>query len=652
MAQILNTQLASQALASNSQVSVDAALSKLNGQMAVLQTSASGNSQLVLNGKPIPLPKIPQTITKPATNQTVQLKIKEQATQTFLEIVKPGNTPQSLQLTPSQGQQLMGVIGQNPNILTNYASATVDARVMKALGDQLVLQVNGKAITLTVANASARFNEGQMISLKLLNKNDQWQVEIKNPSNRGANGQLIQPNQRQLTQLLEATLPKNLPIALDNQDKGAHLNIQRILPSALQTSFKGDMQNLPVISIDKHHQIKLQWTQSEQLIAKLPLEGNLKQKTLEMAATIAAGATKQDITGAGIAKSNNPSSVNRELSLEMLAGAAKNLEPQANRQVIINQADAAKIRSDLQPLMRVLQAKTDSPSALMNSLDKSLGTLSIAIDSPINEFVSEMSKLINNDKVSQSNGQILPQDIKQLLTASPLPVTPATITNPPQQANFLAGLMGMLQVSLAARLARKQPEHLDKLTQMILPSLMSNVAKADGKKQVGKGLSDFLQADGKFQILKNLDKLLSGHQYNKLSSMETQLQGQDSLYHVIPIGDNGQRKDVEILVKRELEQDNQTDKAKGKGTYWALTMKLPVGDIGQILAKAKVNGNNLDLDFYTSNDKTKELVFNFIPILKKRFEQLGIDMGQCQCQLGKIPDSLQDRPYHIFEAKA
>lgn len=651
MAQILNTQISSQALTSSNQVSADVALSKLNGQMATLQTASSGAPQLVLNGQAMTLPKLPQASVKPTQPIQVQLKVKEQATQTFLEIVKPGNTTQSLQLTPSQGQQLLSVIGQSPAVLSNYIPAAIQAQVMKVSNEQLVLQVSGKTITLNVPNASAQFQKGQTISLKLLNLGEKWQLEIKGSDNHGASSKVDVTNSRQLPQILASTLPKNIPIGLDNQDKTNHLNIQKILPSSLQASFKPGISNLPIISIDKHQQIKLQWTQAEQPIAKLPLEGNIKQKALELVINAQPG-SQIGVNSEGMKGAQGQVTISREISLEMLANSEKNLSQVTPRQAILNQIDGTKIRSDLQPLMRVLQSKMDSPSVLLNSLEKSLGTLPISVDSPISDFVSEMSKLIHNDKITQSNGQILPQDIKQLMTASSIPVTPATINSPPPQANFLAGLMGMLQVSLASRLAKQQPEHIDKLTQMILPALMSNAPKASGKQQIGKGLADFFQADSKFQILKNLDKLLSGHQYNKLSSMEAQLQGQDSMYYVLPIGDNGQRKDVEILVKREPEKEQQKDKSKAKGTYWALTMKLPVGDIGQILAKAKINGNRLDLDFYTSNDQTRELVLNFLPILKKRFDQLGIDMDKCQCQLGKIPEALQQRPYHLFEARA
>ena len=655
MAQILNTQVSSQAVSTGNQVVGDAALSKLQGQTALLQTASNGSARLVLNGQHIPLPRLTQENRPTQQSQPVKLNVREQATQTFLEIVKPGNTSHSLQLTPTQGKQLLNVIANTPSVLTNYAPGVIEAKVLKVNGDQLMLQVNGKAISLNVANASARFKEGQMVTLRLLAKQDNWQLEIKDPNKPSTQNKLIQPNARQLPDILATTLPRNTSLKLDNQDKATHLNIQRILPSSIQGNFKVDMPALPVLNIDKHQQLKMQWSQSEQLLAKLPLEGGLKQKAIDAVAnTINTLGNNTAVTQQAVLTKEGMGrvSISQELAMEMTSSSEKSTLQATVRQATIASVDSSKIRSDLQPLMRGLQAKIDSPSVLINSLEKSLSGIIGQADSPIGDYVSEMSKLIGNEKLTQSNGQISPQELKQLLTASPLPVTPSNINTPPPQANFLAGIMGMLQVSLAARLMRQQPEHLDKLTQLLSPSLMGGTQKTSGKQQVSKGLSDFFQADSKFQILKSLDKLISAHQFNKLSNMEAQLQGQDTLYYVLPMGENGQRKDVELLIKREQERESGQEKQKIKGTYWALTMKLPIGDIGQLLAKAKIAGSDLELDFYTSNEQTKELVFNFIPVLKKRFEQLGIDIGKCACQLGKIPDALQQRPYHLFEARA
>ena len=81
-------------------------------------------------------------------------------------------------------------------------------------------------------------------------------------------------------------------------------------------------------------------------------------------------------------------------------------------------------------------------------------------------------------------------------------------------------------------------------------------------------------------------------------------------------------------------------------------MKLGVGDIGELLTKAKLQPDQLALDFYASNDAVLKQLMNFLPLLKRRLVSLGIEVTKSQCQLGKIPETLDQRSYHIFKAKA
>ncbi len=81
-------------------------------------------------------------------------------------------------------------------------------------------------------------------------------------------------------------------------------------------------------------------------------------------------------------------------------------------------------------------------------------------------------------------------------------------------------------------------------------------------------------------------------------------------------------------------------------------MKLEIGQQGGLLAKARLYETQLELDFYAANDRLKDQVIAFLPLLKKRFQELGIDISHSQCQLGKIPQHLKQRPYQVFETQA
>ena len=233
-----------------------------------------------------------------------------------------------------------------------------------------------------------------------------------------------------------------------------------------------------------------------------------------------------------------------------------------------------------------------------------------------------------------------------MLTHPSLSMTPANIVTPPASQGFMAGLMSMLQMSLGARLARQQPGQVDNLVQ-ILKTMMGPSKTAPTR----KSLTDMQQLDQKHQLLKEIGKAMAGHQANKITNAEQQLQGQDSFYYTLPLGLGQERRDAEILIRREPEKQQENKDKKAMGSHWKLNMKLDLGDMGQLLAKASLKEKTLELDFYASNQHTLEQVMNFVPLLKRRFRELGIDMEKNRCQLGKIPASLQHTSYQLFEAR-
>lgn len=655
MAQILNSQAPSQAVTSSSANNLEVAISKLNGQLAVLQSTPSGAAQLSLNGISIVLPKLLSITHNP---QTVQLKIREQATQTLLDIVKPGKTPQSLQLTPSQSQQLLSSVGASPELLSQTSTPNVEGKVKHIVGNQVTLQVGNKAFTLTINNAAQHFKVGQTIELKLSAHADKWKVDI--PAASSQQGQTVSGNinAKQLPTVLASTLPKHTQIPLQVNDKAAQFALQKALPNSVQGAFSNQLAT-PTITIDKQLQVKLQWTQIDPSIAKIPLEGQFKGKVGELAGFATTNAPSQGNTA--VKESLSPSlkgsaqdisAVNKTSNVNVVPGIVPE-EAAPNQRVQLDATQAKQLTNDIQPLLRALQARIESPSLLINRIEIALNSLKLEPNSPIEKLVGQLTQAMDIAPESKGKVEVSAQEVKQIFNSATVPLTPSTVSSPPQnQSQLLSGLIGMMQVSLAARLANKGNAQLEKVTQLFTPPVVPGQTRPINKQQVSKGLSDFMQMDSKFQLLKGLDKLLSSHQYNKLSSLEAQLQGQDSMYYVLPFGGNEKRNDVEVLIKREQGNDKDKEKAKQAGNYWVLSMKLPVGDIGQVLAKAKINGKNLDLDFYTSNTETRDLVFNFIPVLKKRFDEIGIDVDKCFCQLGKIPESLQERPYQLFEAKA
>jgi flagellar hook-length control protein FliK len=222
--------------------------------------------------------------------------------------------------------------------------------------------------------------------------------------------------------------------------------------------------------------------------------------------------------------------------------------------------------------------------------------------------------------------------------------------NPTSSQGFMSGLVTLLQMSLSARLTRNQSSR----TEHIL-SLLNGVLSATSKAKPSmtpKAMGELSQLEQKHQLMKEIGRLLSGHQSNKLINAEQMIQGQETFYYNLPSAMGGIFKDVELLIKREEDHKEKPSADEQNNKTWQLTMKLSVGKLGELLTKAKLRGDTLDINFYASNETVKNQIMNYLPLLRRKLDSLGIEVSKSQCQLGKIPDTLQQRPHHVFKAKA
>ena len=309
----------------------------------------------------------------------------------------------------------------------------------------------------------------------------------------------------------------------------------------------------------------------------------------------------------------------------------------------------------LHSLLRVVQARAEQPS---ESLTRIAGALNDT------QFIEEPGVKGLKEQVLEQIKQNVPQgkeqdanQIRQLLTNQALSLSATQIVSPVSGQGMLSGLVTLIQISLASRFARNQPHQSDKLSQGINSLFSSESSSASGKTNSSapvsaKGLNEFAQLEQKHQILREISRLFAGHQSSKIGNAEQLLQGQDSFYYTLPSAFGNKLQDIELLVRRESEsREDGKENENDNNRIWHLTMKLSAGDLGELLTKAKLRQGTLELDFYTSNEQTKHQVMNYLPLFNKRLTALGIEVTKSQCQLGKIPDTLRQRPYHLLQTK-
>ncbi|WP_339722898.1 flagellar hook-length control protein FliK [uncultured Paraglaciecola sp.] len=305
----------------------------------------------------------------------------------------------------------------------------------------------------------------------------------------------------------------------------------------------------------------------------------------------------------------------------------------------------------VQSLLRIVQAKAEPPAVTLQAVEKALG------DTEFFKGVTEQPSKQLVEQVLQQVKQALPQgkeqdvnQIRQLLTTPALNLSALQMINPTSGQGFMSGLVTLLQMSLSARLSRTQTSRSEHITET-LNNVLSGVSKTKSS-ATPKAMSDLSQLEQKHQLMKEIGRLLSGHQTSKLSNAEQMIQGQESFYYNLPSALGGNFKDIELLIKREENHQENTSEEGNSNKTWQLTMKLSVGELGELLTKAKLRADTLEINFYASNEAVKIQVMNYLPLLRRKFDSLGIEMSKSHCQLGKIPDTLQQRPYHMFQAKA
>ena len=309
----------------------------------------------------------------------------------------------------------------------------------------------------------------------------------------------------------------------------------------------------------------------------------------------------------------------------------------------------------LHTLLRVVQARAEQPSESLNRLASALNDT---------QFIEEPAVKNIKEQVLEQIKQNIPQgkeqdagQIRQLLTNQALSLSATQIISPVAGQGMLSGLVTLIQISLASRFARNQPQQGEKVSQGLNALFSSDPISSAGKTQSSapvspKGLSEFAQLEQKHQILREISRFFAGHQSSKISNAEQLLQGQDSFYYTLPSAFGNKLQDIELLVKRENDTSkDQQNEGAANSRIWHLTMKLSAGDLGELLTKAKLRQGTLELDFYTSNEQTKHQVMNYLPLFNKRLTALGIEVTKSQCQLGKIPDTLRQRPYQLLQTQ-
>ncbi|MFT4993496.1 MAG: hypothetical protein ACI965_000516 [Paraglaciecola sp.] len=631
------------------QIGVEVIVKHLSGNAIGLVLPDAGSLAGNARGQMIELPKTPMQ-GQLQTKQHYSLKLSPHpspALQFFSNSQQPEQ--RSIALSEQQLQTLLKLPANQLSKALDIASQStgvkdssvkprlISAKVAALHDNKLQLKLSGQAqpLSLTVPDSSQQpFKAGDNIQLALKTSGPLWQVQLTgvagpSPTINLPKAPLLTLPTEQVTMILKAVLsqaPQVLSLPLD-------MVIKQLLTQP-RPNMDSLLSKLTQLSGNK---LGLQSTGNGRFA--LLAEGQMVTAQLPV--------SKEILSALSPLKLPLHELISKLLAQNTAQKVAPQDTPQGNIKISTElKADSLKL---VHSLLRVVQAKAELPTETLHKIDRAMSDPQLSKEHPLKEFIDTIRQQIKH-ALPQGKEQDAGQ-IRQLLSSPALNISTVQLVAPPANQGLIGGLVALIQISLASRLLRNQPGQLERLSQILGP-IIAGATKGSPPAQAAKGLADFFQLEQKHQLLKEIGRLLSGHQANKLANAEQAIQGQESFYYTLPGGIGDKVKDIELLIRREQESNKKQSTEATDAKFWNLTMKLSVGEVGELLTKARLRPDHLELDFYASNQATRDQVLNFLPLFNKRLQGLGIEVTKSQCQLGKIPETLQQRPYHVFEAKA
>jgi len=339
----------------------------------------------------------------------------------------------------------------------------------------------------------------------------------------------------------------------------------------------------------------------------------------------------------------------KEVTDEAAATNAKALPQERSVKHTLGQLANLLLSSVNKPKPQVSQGSPGQAQYDTNKVSDALSSGPQATNSVADTHSENSTSTPNHPDMVKQDANLASR-IQIMLLSPALLATPTTLNSPIAASNFVQGLVALLQVSLAGRALQRQPSLK---AQIDLPdSIISRTLGATTNTQgaTSRVAQDFANLDSRTNILNNLKTLLANHQQHKVSQVESRIQGQDNFYYILP-SVSQHTAAPELLIQREPDHHGAKGKEKGKQSLWHVTMKLDIGEIGEVLAKSKIKGDTITLDLYASNQTIVARIGDTLPYLKQRLAELGLEVASSSFQQGSIPTTLSTRPHSIFETR-
>jgi len=400
------------------------------------------------------------------------------------------------------------------------------------------------------------------------------------------------------------------------------------------------------ISLPAQPNLIKQLQPGNQLMARvqLPADNQSTRAVLELADNRVAVQLSQPL----------PANIGQPLKLEVVnpgaIAALKILTPPTSTNDSIPQALRATLprQAPLPPLLAnlALIAQNTSHPVLPNGprLSPPLPQTVVELTRAMVDHMPRPGTMSTADGVKQAmaqSGLFLEAKLAQTAQQTPLQQNMNPLTAP-IPLDFKGGLLGLLVTLLG--LVKSTPGNAT--TPGTSPPLASHSTTAA---QATLNQSMNLQ-QALTELLRSVESGLARVQLNQLVSSAPEEDGKRSWVMELPMRSDEHIDLIQLCIEKEKQQHG-----KKETVLWAVTLSLTPKGLGPVQVRVSLANNIINTSFWSENPNTTAFIHENLPILKRRYREVGLTVGTLHAREGKAPTptSADDYLHHtLLDEKA
>lgn len=324
---------------------------------------------------------------------------------------------------------------------------------------------------------------------------------------------------------------------------------------------------------------------------------------------------------------------------------------------LLQQLQSALPKSSAEASARPAIQQTEKPAQTNNQAHLKQGAASLQVPAALRQIIAQaqspelllkqLNNLQNSSELTAAQRQWLTQLLQTAFTAQ---------TNTPLSPALVNAWFGFNPVTaLLAGTQNTTTAHSPFWLQQALPLFLLALQK-QGQSPLSPQLTALLQHNMSWfnelgrssfftrQLLHELQGALQQVRLSQILYADTASRQEPDYYLTLPWQGQGDVYLIELLLQKRRPPKEQTEQTE----LWVLSLRLPIAQIGPVLARARWNGEQAAIKLYTDNDNASDWLRGKVSRLQKQLETRKIPVAHLHVQTGRIPATLAPDPNQLI----